>query len=270
MPNELYLYGMIGDVSFFDDFGITDKEVQATLLSLPQSDGLDVMINSPGGAVGEGITIMNSIRSYTRKQLALNPDFKLRTIVQGFAYSIASVIMLAADERIMQPGSKAMVHNPMTMGFGNYLDFEKMAKQYKEHAVYSAQLYATATGKKPEDWQALMDEETFFTADEAVKVGLATKAEKFEPLNKMKEKQQDGISKLLIPSTVLEKQQETLDKISSLGKGAYSQAMLMLGRKTPTIPQNVPPKAEEENKNSSVKRVCPVDQLQLELDCAIM
>lgn len=277
MPNELFIYGDIGE-SYWGD-SVTEKEVAETLQSFPSSDGLDVRINTFGGDVGTGMTIMNLVRSYASKQLAMNSQFKLRSIVDGFAYSAGTLIMLAADERIMNPGSKAMTHNPLTFAYGNYKDFEKLSKEYKQHAVYMAQLYAAATGKSVDKWEQLMDDETYFTAAEAVKVGLATKEEKYEPLSSAEAA--SGKSRLLVPSAVYEKYQSDLDKVG--GRGAYQQSLLLarasrmsLVSRTDATPEQrgheppAPkdtPKPEEKN---PVQLVSPSSRLKLQAEYDMM
>lgn len=223
MPNELFIYGDIG-ASWWDDNYVTAKDVVAALEELPSADGLDVRINTYGGDVGEGLSIMNVIRAYASKQLAMNSQFKLRSIVDGFAYSAGTLIMLCADVRVMNPGSKAMVHNPLTMAYGNYKDFEKLAVEYKEHATYMAQLYASATTKPLDKWQQMMDDETYFTAAEAVKVGLATEEQKYEPLTKSSSSS-SGRS-ILVPSSVYEGTTEQFSQLHTKGKGAYQQACM--------------------------------------------
>lgn len=255
--NELYLFGDVG-MSWWDDY-FTAKEVSDALQDLPAgSEGLDVWINTFGGDVGEGLSIMNLIRSYNKKQTAMNSQFKTRTLVSGFAYSAGTLLMMSSDIRVMLPGSKAMVHNPIGGSYGNYKDFEKMAVQYKEYASYYAGLYAQISGKKSEEWQTLMDDETFFTSIEAVKVGLATDEESL-PAPATKEEargEKTGKSKLVAPSSVYKENKDVLDKVCRSGRGAYAQAMTV-GR-------------QKREKNISVKQPISADQLLREMTYATM
>lgn len=263
MPNEIFIYGDIGE-SWWGDY-VTAKDVLLALQDLPESDGLDVRINTYGGDVGEGLSIMNSIRAYARKQMAINSSFKLRSIVDGFAYSAGTLIMLAGDVRIMNPGTKAMVHNPLTMAYGNYMDFEKLAVEYKDHASYMADLYSQASKKEKKEWQAFMDDETYFTSNEAVKVGLATEEEKYEPLTVPESnKAKTGKDRLLVPSAVYESNRDVLDKLPKIGKGGYQQALLFARQQarnpSPTSPltgqptsPTTDPKIGEKNSTSNEK-----------------
>lgn len=279
MPSELFIYGIIGETDLGEVPGVLDQDVVEALLSLPPSDGLDIRINTIGGSVGEGMAMMNSIRTFATKQLALNKDFKLRTIVDGFAYSSGTLLMLAADVRIMNPGTKAMVHNPMTGVFGNYKDFEVLAKEYKRNSVYMAELYASATRKELAMWEDLMDAETFLTPEEAVAVGLATEAKKYEPLAKARN--QSAVltpdpspqkeSPLLFPSMVFEKDRDQLIGLSKPGAYKnYIQSMRAKPKSGIIVSPQVQEVASSGEKNSSLKLPPNPDQLKLEQDYDIM
>ena len=59
-------------------------------------DELEVHINSPGGAVWDGIAIMNALRQHRAR---------VTVIVDGLAASAASVVAMAGDEVVMGNGS---------------------------------------------------------------------------------------------------------------------------------------------------------------------
>ena len=128
------------------------------------SGPLDVHINSAGGDVPDGIAIANAIRNYPGRK---------RTVVDGMAASIASVIAQAGDERVVEPGAMVMVHDPLTGLFGNEADFLKVAATLGKHGDNLAQVYAARAGGTPEQWREVMRAETWYTAAEAVEAGLA-------------------------------------------------------------------------------------------------
>ena len=68
-------------------------------------DNLHVYINSYGGEVAEGLAIYNSLKRHKAK---------VTTHDDGFAASIASVIFMAGDERIMSNASLLFIHNAWT------------------------------------------------------------------------------------------------------------------------------------------------------------
>ena len=70
-------------------------------------DTLIMEISSQGGSVEEGLRIMvwmDQISSLNKKVI---------TVVTANAYSIASLIMLVADEIYVSEHAEVMVHNPM-------------------------------------------------------------------------------------------------------------------------------------------------------------
>jgi ATP-dependent Clp protease, protease subunit len=178
MPKDIYVYGLIGE-SFWEE-GITDESIRKELDALERGDEHTVHINSMGGATHHGVAIFNLLSAHKKKQKALNPSYSLTTVVDGFAYSAASIIMLAGDKRVMNPGSRAMIHNAWMYAQGDYRDMQK-AKEYLEKAVEGlGDLYSQVTGKKAEDIRGLMDAETYFLPDEAKDFGLATDVSKVE------------------------------------------------------------------------------------------
>lgn len=178
MSKDIYIYGLIGE-SFWEE-GITDQSVQKELDSLERSDSHTVHINSMGGATHHGVAIFNLLSAYKAKQKALNQSYSLVTVVDGFAYSAASTIMLAGDKRVMNPGSRAMIHNAWMYAQGDYRDMEK-AKEYLLKARDSlSDMYSQVTGKDKKTIDQLMNDETYFLPDEAKEFGLATEVAKIE------------------------------------------------------------------------------------------
>lgn len=156
------VYDDIGPGGFFSD-GLTAKDFAGRLQGV--TGPLDIHINSAGGDVGDGIAIGNAIRAYAGRK---------RTVVDGLAASIASVIMQAGDERVVEPGAMVMVHDPFTAVMGNADELRKIAETLDKHGQNLADQYAARSGtKSSSEWRDIMRAETWFTADEAVAAGLA-------------------------------------------------------------------------------------------------
>ena len=75
-----------------------------------EADTIHIYINSYGGEVAEGLAIYNALKRHKAKII---------THIYGFACSIASVIFMAGDERIMSNASLLMIHNAWTYTSGN-------------------------------------------------------------------------------------------------------------------------------------------------------
>lgn len=123
-----------------------------------------VEINSPGGDLFDGITIYNALRNH--------PAY-VTTRVDGIAASIASVIAQAGDKRIIQPSAQMMIHNAHAIVAGNTHDHAEVANILKQQDAVIAGIYASRSGKDAAGFRALMDAETWLTADMAVAEGLA-------------------------------------------------------------------------------------------------
>src|SRR5580698_3984750 len=155
------VYDDIGSGGWFDE-GLTAKAFAAQLAKI--SGPLDVHINSAGGAVDDGIAINNNIRNYKGRK---------RTVVDGMAASIASVIFQAGDERVVEPGGMVFVHDANGLCVGNAAEMAKFAAALDKHSDNIAQIYADRAGGTPEQWRDTMRTEKWYTADEAVEAGLA-------------------------------------------------------------------------------------------------
>jgi ATP-dependent protease ClpP protease subunit len=165
-----HLYGTIGE-GWFDD-GITAKGLTESLEAngIEKGSELNVMIHSPGGDVFEGIAIAGILDEYITK-----------ATVMGLAASMASVIAMSCDECEMVQGSEMMLHNPWSMMAGDSKDFRKAADhldQLRDNLVgrYSKRLGDAETIK------AMLDEETWLSADRAVEIGAADRVKTGTPV----------------------------------------------------------------------------------------
>ncbi|GAO01932.1 head maturation protease, ClpP-related [Anaeromyxobacter sp. PSR-1] len=169
MKNErvqLYLYGDVGRV--FGGFGSQDI---ADALS-GKKGPLDIFISSDGGDAHEGVSIFNILARYPGHKTAY---------VDGLAASAASVILMAADERIMGVGSQVMVHGAWSGVMGNPAKLREAADKLELITNSIAEIYVSRTKQSPEkvdEW--VKSEETWFNADEAVANGLADRVDRIQ------------------------------------------------------------------------------------------
>lgn len=131
-------------------------------------DTINVGINSYGGEIGEGLAIYNALKRHPAK---------VRTRCDGFACSIASVIFMAGDERVMADPSMLMIHNGWTFAQGDAKALRKQADDIEKMTEASVQIYMQHATIEEEELRALMDAETWIAADDAVSMGLATSIE---------------------------------------------------------------------------------------------
>jgi ATP-dependent protease ClpP protease subunit len=160
---ELHLNGVIGD-------DITAEQVTSALASL-SGKRVKVFINSVGGSVSDGIEIYSAL---TRHKAGVD------TVVNSLAASIASVVMLAGQNRTIGADALLMIHNPWIIAAGDSSRMRKNADVLDKHGETMVNIYARTMKASVAEIKAMMAEETWLNADEALELGLATIIERSE------------------------------------------------------------------------------------------
>ncbi len=169
---DLYLYGDVeGDGWDWWTDEIIESETSADhfreeLEKYPNAVQINLYINSYGGSVFEGTAIYN--------QLKRHPAHKT-VYVDGFACSIASVIAMAGDEIVMPKNTMMMIHNAWMGVVGNAAELRKAADDLETINAAGRQAYLLKAGGKLDEGTlaAMMDAETWLTAEECIRYGLA-------------------------------------------------------------------------------------------------
>jgi ATP-dependent Clp protease protease subunit len=160
---ELHLNGVIGD-------DITAEQVTSALASL-SGKRVKVFINSVGGSVSDGIEIYSALTKHSGG---------VDTIVNSLAASIASVVMLAGQNRTIGADALVMIHNPWTIAAGDSSRMRKNADVLDKHGDTMVNIYARTMKASVAEIKAMMAQETWLNADEALELGLATIVERSE------------------------------------------------------------------------------------------
>lgn len=125
-------------------------------------------INSPGGSVSSGLGIYDAMQY-------IKP--KISTIVIGQACSMGSFLAQAGakGERKILPHARVMVHQPSGGAQGMASDIEISYKeiQYLKKKLTELYVHHNTVGKTFEDFERIMDRDTFMSAEQAVEWGLA-------------------------------------------------------------------------------------------------
>ncbi|NOR69532.1 MAG: hypothetical protein GQ532_07530, partial [Methylomarinum sp.] len=129
-----------------------------------------VRINSGGGSVFEGLSIYNAIKSHGNVTIQID----------GLAASIASLIAMSGNRVEMAANALIMIHNPYSMSEGDSKQLRKQADLLDKCKTTMLEAYASKTGLEPSEISKIMDEESWFTADEALQLGLIDSI--YEPL----------------------------------------------------------------------------------------
>ena len=165
------IYGDITSWAWEELGEVSAVNLSRELEALGDVDQIDVYINSYGGEVAEGLAIYNALKRHKAK---------VRTVCDGFACSVASVIFMAGDERVMNESSLLMIHNAWTYAAGNAEELRKQADDLEKITQASVEAYKAHSSLSEEEIKALMDAETWILPAEALEYGFATKIEKTE------------------------------------------------------------------------------------------
>lgn len=188
---QLYIYGYVeGDGYDFWTGERIESDTSAEhfreeLAKYPDAREIEIYINSMGGDVVEGTAIYNQLKRHPAKKTVY---------VDGFAASIASVIVMAGDEVIMPANTLMMVHN-MTWGvYGNPAELRKAADDLDVINGTGREAYLLKAGDKltRERLTEMMDAETWLPARECVELGLADRLAEETPEADGGEPQQRG------------------------------------------------------------------------------
>ena len=120
-------------------------------------------LNTPGGSVDTGLAIYNSLKAH-RGGL---------TIIVELAASMGSLILQAADRRVMTPSGMVMLHAPWAVAAGDARELERRAAMLRKYGERLIPIYAARSGKSEEAIRAMFMEEHWFNAGEAVANGFA-------------------------------------------------------------------------------------------------
>ena len=160
----LYIYGDITSWPWLES-DVSSYNLSKQLEQLGDVDEIDVYINSYGGEVAEGLAIYNALKRHKAK---------VTTYCDGFACSIASVIFMAGDVRVMSTASLLMIHNAWTYTSGNANELRKQADDLDTITQASINAYMEKVNISEEELKELLDEEKWLLPQEALEKGFAT------------------------------------------------------------------------------------------------
>jgi len=206
----LLLYGELGSK--------VDGDYLAGEINWLLNNGLKVnlRINSNGGSVIQGLSILNAI-------LNKNVD----TYIDGIAASMAGVIAVCGQRVFMNDFARIMVHNPAIVNKKNVTEKEKNALSHIGDMLASILSRRGCDKTKINNW---MEAETWFTAsdavannlaDEVVSTGMTEKVNEsiYEFVNEYYKPKTEGMIEKVISALGFEQdpgQDKMVEKIDSL------------------------------------------------------
>lgn len=168
---ELMLYGeIVQDYSkwykeqYPNDKSASDFDKAIKELRNKGAKRLKLRINSPGGIVTEAVAMRAALTGAGFESIDIR--------IEGMCASAATLIASIPDAHVeITPGSEYMIHNPWTIAWGNANDMEKTVNHLRQLEATSRAFYAQKSGQADEQIERWMNDETWFTAEDAVKYG---------------------------------------------------------------------------------------------------
>ncbi len=132
---------------------------------------ITAFINSPGGSVGAGFSMMEMVYHMQREY-----QVKVNMHITGSAFSMAAVLVQAGDHRSMGPLSTMMLHSSSWVLSGEdetiFRDYQKLSEHYQN---VTSQIFAQRTGKRDARWWRRFiysGRDHFLGAEECLELGL--------------------------------------------------------------------------------------------------
>jgi ATP-dependent Clp endopeptidase proteolytic subunit ClpP len=169
--DEMVLDGHKGrraELSIFDEiggFGVQVADFKKDFDIVKSAKNIHLMLNTPGGSVTDGMAIYN-ILAGVRDKLDIE--------IIGLAASMGSVVALAGRSLSMDEGTYFMIHNPWTISWGDAEQLRHDAGVLDKMQSEIVSIYVARSTKTEKEIQAMMDAETWLTAEEAQEAGFAS------------------------------------------------------------------------------------------------
>lgn len=182
---------------WFDMDATSPKMVNDQLITA-NGDQLEVIINSGGGDVFAGSEIYTALKDYSGE---------VTIKIVGVAASAASVIAMAGDRVMISPTAQIMIHNVSSGVRGDYRSLQHEAEVLKNCNKSIANAYMLKSGMTQEELLELMNQESWFTAQQALEKKLVDKI-MFEDDNQPKLVANAGIAAMLPPEVIAKMRNE--------------------------------------------------------------
>jgi ATP-dependent Clp protease protease subunit len=141
------------------------------ILDMASHSPINILMNNIGGDFFHGMAIYDAIR---------NCESHITIQVFGHAMSMAALLLQAADERILSPNSKLMIHYGDVGVGGNAKNAQRWSEEYKKCDQFMENvLLEKIQNKHPtfslQKVQKMLEFDTFISANKALQLGLVDK-----------------------------------------------------------------------------------------------
>lgn len=177
---DIHIDGTIVDAStqamieawFGDTTSVSYKSFRNSIDKLTGIDIYNIIINSPGGHVGDALAIYDYLQD-----IQMNKGKTVNTKGIGIVASSATLLLLAGNSPRMSKNSWFMMHTVSGGIYGTVDQVESYAVSMRKFNDMIKNLYANKSGKRPEEITKMMNAETWLSADEAKEKGFITTVE---------------------------------------------------------------------------------------------
>lgn len=259
---EVMVYSEIVSDKWWDDevsTGDFDKALKEAKKN--GAKNLNIRINSPGGEVYAAVAM---------RSMVINAGFeKVRVMVEGLCASAATLFAtIPGAHVVIAEGSEFMIHNPMTITWGNAQEIEKTVDHLRKMEDQFHGMYAAKTGQTEDQIKEWMDATTWFTAKEAVDNGFCDELLASEKIAACVSKRDMALMKAIyggVPEQVAEKDEAlafggALKAIESMVfPGDNAQEHILLPADETTKVSNGTPVAGVPTENTSKKGEQPME-----------
>lgn len=155
------------EISIYDEigaYGVSAKEFIAALAIIPEEQPVTLRLNSPGGSVFDAVAMVNAL------------DRRVGDVtvhVDGVAASAASYVAMAGDTVVMPENAFMMIHDPSGVVMGTAAEMRSMAETLDKLKGTLVAGYRRKSGRDDAEIAALMANETWLSAADAIALGFA-------------------------------------------------------------------------------------------------
>jgi ATP-dependent protease ClpP protease subunit len=156
---EMFVYGQIGPA----DWGFIGADSIVEALGMLGDGPISVRVNSPGGSVDEAVAAVENLRRHSGE---------VTVSVDALAASAATLFLVSGFKVTAAPRAMVMIHQPHTIAIGDSAAMRKTADILDKYSETLVDAYAAKMDASREEILAMVASETWFTAKEALAIGL--------------------------------------------------------------------------------------------------
>jgi ATP-dependent Clp protease protease subunit len=155
----MFVYGQIGPA----DWGFIGADSIVEGLGMLGDGPISVRVNSPGGSVDEAVAAVENLRRH---------GGEVTVSVDALAASAATLFLVSGFKVTAAPRAMVMIHQPHTIAIGDASAMRKTADILDKYSETLVDAYAAKMDASRDEILAMVAEETWFTAKEALAIGL--------------------------------------------------------------------------------------------------